>query len=396
MTLTKSDSLRPIAICVGTRPEIIKMAPVYHALRQAGLPVMLVHSGQHDSMAWPLYEFFGMKPDLCIELERTGTSLAHLSARLLDRIGGALENLALSTVLVHGDTSTAAMTALCGFYRQTPVGHVEAGLRTHDRYDPFPEEMNRALIARIATWHFAPTQAAVANLTAEGIRDGVHQVGNTAIDAARWACERLTTYWQEHPERFPTPLAPLREASQGRRLLVVTAHRRENWGEGIEQIAASVCEWLARHPEYVVAWPVHANPQVGRTVRETIARAAPDVVGRVILTEPLDYPAMVWLMQRAWLMLTDSGGIQEEAAALDKPILVLRETTERPELIDAGRGLLTGARKDRILRDLAWLHDDPAMHARMSSGVNPFGDGRTAGRIAATLAHDFGVRRAAA
>ncbi len=373
---------KSIAICIGTRPEIIKMAPVVQALRDQAQAVTLVHSGQHDSMAWPLYEFFDIKPDIIVDLTRKDSSLEHLSSRLIESLGAQWRQFAPRAVLVHGDTSTAAMAALTSFYAKVPIGHVEAGLRTGERYDPFPEEMNRTLIGRMADWHFAPTRKAVENLANEGLREQVHLVGNTAIDAARWGLARLTTYWTRHPDRFPQELAPLATLDGSKRVLLITAHRRENWGHGIEQIATAVRQWLESHANYVAVWPVHANPAVADTVHRVFAASDQCLADRLILTAPLDYPALLWVMQASWMILTDSGGIQEESAALDKPVLVLRDTTERPELITSGRGILTGARRQSILHELNRLHESVGDYEHMCAGTNPFGDGHAAHRIA--------------
>ena len=364
------------------------MAPVYQALRDQGQPVMLVHSGQHDSMAWPLYEFFGIKPDVVVDLARQDSSLEHLSSRLIETLAAQWRDLNPNAVLVHGDTSTASMAALTAFYAKIPIGHVEAGLRTHERYDPFPEEMNRSVIGRLAQWHFAPTSNAVENLAKEGLRDQVHQVGNTAIDAARWGLERLSTYWKHHAERFPQALSRLHRIGPEQKLLLITAHRRENWDRGIEQIATAVRQWLQSHPDYLAVWPVHANRVVADTVHRIFSDLDGNLADRIILTEPLDYPAMLWAMDRSWLILTDSGGIQEESAALDKPVLVLRDTTERPELVSSGRGVLTGARLESILHEMQRLHDSPKDYSSMCAGANPFGDGRAAQRIASICIAD--------
>jgi UDP-N-acetylglucosamine 2-epimerase (non-hydrolysing) len=389
--MTTSAPLKKIALCIGTRPEIIKIAPVVHALRRQGLQALVIHSGQHDSMAWPLYRFFDIQPDVTIDLKRSSGTLAHLGARLLDTIGGVLEEHKPDAVLVHGDTSTALLSALAAFYQQLPIGHVEAGLRTHSMYDPFPEEKNRELIGRLAKWHFAPTDIAVGNLKAEGVTQHVYRTGNTAVDAALYAVDRLNTYWAEAPDAFPAALEPLRTHAQAlakgeKRMLLVTAHRRENWGEGIRQIAQSVLQWLLEHPEYVAVWPVHGNPAVADVVNETFAAHRATLGDRLLLTEPQDYAALIWIMRQAWLILTDSGGIQEEAAALDLPVLVLRETTERPELVSTGRGVLVGARTSNIALHLSKLHADPAAYQAMRNGPNPFGNGDTSDQIATLLA----------
>ncbi len=389
--MTSSAPLKKIALCIGTRPEIIKIAPVVHALKRQGLQTVVIHSGQHDSMAWPLYRFFDVQPDVTIDLKRSNGSLAHLGSRLLDTIGGALEEHKPDAVLVHGDTSTALLGALAAFYQQVPIGHVEAGLRTHSMYDPFPEEKNRELIGRMATWHFAPTDIAVGNLKAEGVTERVYLTGNSAVDAAHYAVKRLNTYWTEAPDAFPAALNPLRQHAKAlesgdKRLLLVTAHRRENWGEGIRQIAQGVLQWLLDHPNYVAVWPVHGNPAVADVVNETFAAHRQALGDRLLLTEPQDYAALIWIMRQAWLILTDSGGIQEEAAALDLPVLVLRETTERPELVSTGRGVLVGARTDNIAKHLNNLHQNKTAYDAMRKGPNPFGNGDTSDQIAALLA----------
>lgn len=397
--ITDTSTMPAIALCIGTRPEIIKIAPVVHALQAARLRPILIHSGQHDSMAWPLYKFFDLKPDAIIDLKRTSSTLAHLGSRLLDTLTAELENHKPAALLVHGDTSTALMGALAGFYQQIPIGHVEAGLRTHQMYDPFPEEKNRELIGRLARWHFAPTQRAAKNLSAEGITQGIFETGNTAVDAALYAVKRLETYWQESPESFPESLKPLRRqlnielnnpGAEKQRLLLVTAHRRENWGAGITAIAEAIRDWLIAHPNYTAVWPVHGNPAVAQIVQQTFAAHRAILGSRLLLTEPLDYAALLWVMRQAWMILTDSGGIQEEAAALNLPVLVLRDTTERPELLETGRGLLTGAKRANIHADMTRLHSDNDAYELMKSGLNPFGNGTTATQIAKILTDTLG------
>lgn len=350
-------------------------------------------------MAWPLYEFFGMPPDVVLDLKRDNSSLAHLSAKLLENLTQEFARQAQRAqpraVLVHGDTSTALMAAMAAFYLQLDIGHIEAGLRTHDRYDPFPEEKNRELIGRLARWHFAPTAASVANLRAEGVVHDVHQVGNTAIDAARWGVGHLEGYASAHPDFLPPQLDGLRAinapAAGSRRMLLVTAHRRENWGEGITQIAQTVRQWLLDHPDDLAVWPVHANPAVADAVHQVMGTSNGDIApanlrGRLFLCPPVDYPALLWLMQRSWLILTDSGGIQEESAALNKPVLVLRKTTERPELIETGRGVLVGTVPADIRSHIDRLAANSSAYGAMIAGPNPFGDGHAGERIARLLA----------
>lgn len=364
-----------LLIC-GTRPEIIKMAPVYAALQASTkLRPRLLHSGQHTDLAWPLYEFFGMTVDYSIELTRSNSSLAHLSALLLEQTTQVLQAARPAAVLVHGDTSTAAMGALAAFYEQIPVGHVEAGLRTGDKYSPFPEEMNRSLIGRMADWHFAPTALAEQALRAEGLgakAGSLVVTGNTVIDAALAARYRTA-------EHAPAVVAQygLSERLENKRLALVTAHRRENWGAGLESIAHATADMLEQYPDMVAVWPLHANPQVAKTVREALAPRNVDET-RLVLTPPLDYADLIWLLSHAWVTLTDSGGIQEEAAALGVPVLVLRESTERPELITAGGGVLVGTDRSRIGKTLADLTQSLARYTAMRHIQNPFGDG-TAG-----------------
>ena len=377
---------QPTLLSMGTRPEIIKMAPLYRALRAVGHGVSVLHTGQHDSMAWPLYKFFDMLPDHALELHRHGTSLSHLSAALLTQTQQALDRIKPRAVLVHGDTSSAAMVSIAAFYNHIPVGHVEAGLRSHDREDPFPEEMNRGLIGRFASWHFAPTPAAVDNLRRENVAaQAIHLVGNTIVDATRWASAHLETLPGQGRFVLPAELARVPGAMAERRLVLVTAHRRENWGNGIDRICSAVRELLVRHAELLVVWPVHVNPTVHDAVHRAMAPLADDAAARLFLCEPLDYPALMYLLRHAWLILTDSGGIQEEAVSLRVPVLVLRDTTERPELLDVKAGLLVGTQPAAIVQAFERLWSNEAAHAAMRAASNPFGDGRASQRISSLL-----------
>ena len=381
---------RPILLSMGTRPEVIKMAPLYRALKAQEVPVAVLHTGQHDSMAWPLYEFFGMAPDHVLALERGGQALAHLSAALLRQAHEVLASVQPRAVMVHGDTSSAAMVALGAFYEKVPVGHVEAGLRSHDSYDPFPEEMNRSLIARIAHWHFAPTPCAAGNLRREGVPEGmIDVVGNTVVDATRWASDSLRRMRDQGQSVLPDDLRGLSAHLAHGRLALVTAHRRENWGIGIANIARAMAKLLVDHTNLVVVWPVHVNPAVQSTVREALTGLPATARQRLYLCDPVSYPALVYLLRQAWLVLTDSGGIQEEAVSERVPVLVLRETTERPELLDVGAGLLVGTAIERIVANFENLWRHPAVHEGMRTAVNPFGDGRAGERIGERLAHSF-------
>jgi UDP-N-acetylglucosamine 2-epimerase len=384
----------PVLISVGTRPEIIKMAPLYAELSRRGLPVQWAHTRQHREMADTLYGFFGIQPQHEIELERRHGGLAHLNALLLEGLGALYAEVRPCAVLVHGDTSSTLASAQAAFYLDIPIGHVEAGLRTFNAREPFPEEKNRELTARLARWHFAPTAGAAGNLQREGIpAAAVHQVGNTAVDAAQASCARLEALMAQGQPVLPPPIAALRALlkRQPLRLMTVTAHRRENWDGGIRDTARAVAALLASHPDLAVVWPVHGNPAVSDIVQAELGALATDLQGRLTLCPPLDYPAMLWCLLHSSLALTDSGGIQEEGAALSTPVLVLRNTTERPELIEAGAGLLVGTDAARIVAVVSRLLADAPALARMREAINPFGDGSTAVRIADVLQRDLGL-----
>lgn len=380
----------PVLISVGTRPEIIKMAPVYAELRRRGTPVAWVHSGQHREMADTLYSFFDIEPEHEVILERRNPSLAHLNALLLEGLSEVYAKVQPSAVLVHGDTTSTLASAQAAFYLDVPIGHVEAGLRTFLPREPFPEEKNRELTARLARWHFAPTAGAAANLAREGVpADAVYTVGNTAVDAALAGTVRMEQVLSDGKRQLPTELQALQPHLAHCKLMTVTAHRRENWGAGITHIARSVAELLERHPDLAVVWPVHGNPAVRDAVYAELGALAERLDGRLTLCPPLDYPALLWCLHRSVLALTDSGGIQEEGAALSCPVLVLRSTTERPELIEAGAGLIVGTDPVRIVQTVDHLLNDSPALERMRQAINPFGDGRSAGRIADVLARDL-------
>jgi UDP-N-acetylglucosamine 2-epimerase (non-hydrolysing) len=387
------SSLAPVLISVGTRPEIIKMAPVFSALRRRGLPAAWVHTGQHREMADTLYRFFGIEPEHEIALERRNGSLAHLNGLLLEGLSALYEQVRPRAVLVHGDTTSTLASAQAAFYNDVPIGHVEAGLRTFNPREPFPEEKNRELTARLARWHFAPTAGAAANLAREGIAAAaVHTVGNTAVDAALTGCQRLDALLLQDVGAVLAPeLAALRSHGAAWRLITVTAHRRENWGPGIENIARAVAALLQTHPDVAVVWPVHGNPAVSDIVHRELGPLARDLGGRLVLCPPLDYPALLWCLRRSVLALTDSGGIQEEGAALSTPVLVLRNTTERPELIEAGAGALVGTDEAHVVSTVTQLLADAKTLQRMRDAVNPFGDGHTSERVADVLQRDLGI-----
>lgn len=369
---------------MGTRPEIIKMAMPYRALRERGDRVLVLHTGQHEEMADVLYRFFDMAPDLRIELKRRNAGLAHLSSLLLEQVDEAMQEAQPDVVLVQGDTTSAMVGALAAYYHGKPVAHVEAGLRTGQR-DPFPEEKNRELIGRLAEWHFPPTEQARRNLLDEGVaQERVFQVGNTVIDAALWVRDRLQAQGGT-TESMPWELRNFLEEQADRKLVLITAHRRENWGEPIRGIARAVGRLLDEFPDVAAVWPVHPNPRVRDDVATVVEQLPHASRARLCLTEPLDYPALMAVLARCHFTLTDSGGIQEEASALARPVLITREATERQELLHAGGARLVGTDVERIVSESSRLLRDEETWRSMQLAASPFGDGRSSERIASIL-----------
>ena len=383
--MTEKRPLKTFLACVGTRPEIIKMAMLYHGLRARGHTVKVVHTGQHVEMAHALYRFFDMPPDIVVDLQRKSAGLSHLTAVLMESVEDAMARTDPDVVLVQGDTTSALVGALVGYYRRLPVAHIEAGLRTYER-EPFPEEKNRELIGRLAHWHFAPTEQARLNLLSEGISAKcIYEVGNPVIDAALWTRERIADPAFDLARLMPRPLSLFLARNPDAPLVLVTAHRRENWGEPIRGIATATARILEENPDAVAVWPVHPNPAVVSDVDEGLAGTDPAVRGRLLLTGALEYPVMIHLMTRARLALTDSGGIQEEASALGVPVLIARESTERQELVDGGGAALVGTEVDVMVSAANALLASRAAHAAMCVNESPFGDGHSANRIAQIL-----------
>jgi UDP-N-acetylglucosamine 2-epimerase len=374
-----------ILCCAGTRPEIIKLAPVIHALVRRGLNPLLVDTGQHETgVTEPLYNFFGLQVTQSLSIARDCAGLADLNARLLLALDDVLARHAPTAMVVQGDTASALQGALAAFFRRVPVAHVEAGLRTHDLANPFPEELNRTLIARFARWNFAPTPAAERCLVREDAPGAIETVGNTIVDAVRLGLAKLPDYQRSHPEAIPIRL--LHDLS-GLKRVVITAHRRENWGAGIHGIAMAVRRLLETHAKLGFIWVLHPNPRVVESVRAVFDNLPEALVRRLRLVPPLDYPDMLWLMRASWLLLTDSGGIQEEAASLGLPVFITRDVTERPEVLKCGAGHLVGTDPARLCAAIDHLLVDEASYQAMCfpATSNPFGDGQAAERIAASL-----------
>ncbi|WP_244807545.1 non-hydrolyzing UDP-N-acetylglucosamine 2-epimerase [Caballeronia zhejiangensis] len=365
--------MRHTILCaVGTRPEAIKMAPVILALKACSeFEVRVLNTAQHRGMLDKILACFGLVPDIDLDIMRPNQSLAGLTARLLKEIDRVLAQEKPALVLAQGDTTTVMTVAMACFYRRIEFGHVEAGLRTGDIDNPFPEEMNRVVAGRLASLHFAPTEGARQNLLSERVPDDtIWMTGNTVIDA-------LLSVAHEKP-------ALDLDLDERKRLVLVTAHRRENFGEPLRNTCSALLELLARHDDIEILFPVHPNPNV-RDVVHPMLNGHP----RIILTEPLDYIPFVAAMQRATLILSDSGGVQEEAPALGKPVLVLRHETERPEAVEAGVVRLVGTQTDVIVDAVSRLLSDPAEYRTMARGVSPYGDGNAASRIVDVLKERF-------
>ena len=357
----------PLRVCItlGTRPEAIKLAPVIRQFQ--GSPAFDTHvilTGQHREMVAQVMELFDLQATRDLAIMQHGQTLTDITCRSLGGLEELFGQLQPQLVIVQGDTTTAFAAALAAFYQKIPIGHVEAGLRTDNLFDPYPEEVNRRLISQLAQLHFAPTARAVENLKGSGVVGEIHQTGNTVIDALLSVanrnpkCDVAGLDWEKY------------------RVLLATVHRRENWGEPLEGIARGFLQVLDKCPDTALLLPLHRNPTVREPLQKWLGKHP-----RVFLTEPLDYAKLVGAIGRCYLLLTDSGGLQEEAPALGKPVLVLRETTERPEAIEAGTAKLVGTNPDRILTEASALLNDAQTYQTMATAINPFGDGRAAERI---------------
>ena len=361
-----------ILTVIGTRPEAIKLAPV--VLELASKPDRFVShvcvTAQHREMLDQPLMLFGITPDYDLNIMSLGQTLAQVTARAMEGLDRVLTQDKPDLLLTQGDTTTSFCGALAGYYHRVPVGHIEAGLRTGDKYAPFPEEINRRLIGQIADWHFAPTEYARQALLREGVPESIVFVtGNTVIDALLWVRERM----RAAPPELPHGLS---ESMEGYQVILVTGHRRESFGQGFENICQAIREVADAFPNVVFVYPVHLNPNVREPVNRILGGHL-----RIHLIEPLIYAPFVWLMDRATIVLTDSGGVQEEAPSLGKPVLVMRETTERPEGITAGNAILVGVQREQIVNGLRQLLCDPERRAIMAAVNNPYGDGLAAQRI---------------
>ena len=370
------DKLKVMTI-FGTRPEAIKMAPLVKELEgREEIESICCVTAQHRQMLDSVLDIFKLKPQFDLDIMEQSQTLSTITSKCLLGLEKVFHEVRPDLVLVHGDTSTTFAGALAAFYQQIAVGHVEAGLRTWDRYSPFPEEMNRSMVGRLAELHFCPTKANRRNLEAEGVRKGLFVTGNTVIDALQTTVVKNFTFTEDVLNRLDY---------EGKKMILVTCHRRENYGEPMEDIMAALANIAWTHPETELVYPVHLSPVVQECAHRHL-----DGIPNVHLIPPLDVEEMHNLMARSYLVMTDSGGLQEEAPALGKPVLVLRKETERPEAVQAGTVKLAGVDYDEIVRLADELLDNPAAYAEMAHAVNPYGDGRACRRIADAVLYHFG------
>ena len=392
--------MKKILLVFGTRPEAIKMCPLVMSFQAhpEDFDTQVCVTGQHREMLDQVLDIFGVEPDYDLNIMKQGQDLYDVTARVLVGMRDILKEAKPDVVLVHGDTTTSTAAALAAFYQQIPVGHVEAGLRTHDIYSPWPEEMNRQLTGRIATYHFAPTQLSRQNLLDEAVpAERITVTGNTVIDALQAVVGRikgdaaLAGILSDHLKAAGYDVRRLEHPNQAgndrRRLVLITGHRRENFGEGFRNICLAIKALASKYPDVDFVYPMHLNPNVRRPIKEVFGEMAGQAGHdrNLFFIEPLDYLDFVFLMDRASVVLTDSGGIQEEAPGLGKPVLVMRDTTERPEALEAGTVRLVGTDYDRITGEVARLLDNSEAYEAMSRAVNPYGDGLACKRIVEKL-----------
>ena len=371
-----------ILVVFGTRPEAIKLFPVIHALKSdPRFECIVCISAQHRQMLDQVLQIAGIVPDHDLDVMQPDQTLDALTARLLTGLGEVMDKVRPDRVIVQGDTATAMSGALAAYYRKVPVDHVEAGLRSYNIYHPWPEEVNRKIIGAMASLHFAPTETAAGALTKENVDPTrVHVTGNTVIDALHWVSARI-----EAEPSLASGLAELETRFAGKRIIGVTSHRRENFGDGMAGIAQAIRQ-IAERPDVAVIFPVHLNPNVRKVMNSALAG-----LDNVAMIDPLDYPHFARLINIAEIMLTDSGGVQEEAPALGKPVLVMRETTERPEGVEAGTAKLVGTDPTTIVTEISTLLDDRDSYEAMARAHNPFGDGHSSARIVELLANEIGI-----
>lgn len=382
--------MKKIMLVFGTRPEAIKMAPLVKTFKRYPdtFQTIVCVTGQHREMLDQVLAIFDIQPDYDLNIMKQGQDLYDVTTNVLLGMRDVLRETTPDVVLVHGDTTTSTAAALAAFYQQIPVGHVEAGLRTFNIYSPYPEEMNRQITSRISTYNFAPTPLSRQNLLNEAVEDEkIHVTGNTVIDALYWVVDKI-----KNDAKLHAALATkLKESgydcsrlANGKKLVLITGHRRENFGQGFVNMCTAIKDLTLKYPEVDFVYPMHLNPNVRKPIHQVFGSDLSNL-GNMFFIEPLEYLSFVFLMEQANIILTDSGGIQEEAPGLGKPVLVMRDTTERPEALEAGTVKLVGTNYDAIVKEVSELIDDSEAYKRMSQAVNPYGDGKACERIVDAL-----------
>ena len=382
--------MKTIMLVFGTRPEAIKMAPLVKEFQKypEAFKTIVCVTGQHRQMLDQVLQLFEIAPDYDLNIMKQGQDLYDVTARVLTGMRDVLLEAQPDVVLVHGDTTTSTAAALAAFYQQIPVGHVEAGLRTHNIYSPWPEEMNRQITGRIATYNFAPTPLSKSNLLREAVaEESITVTGNTVIDALYWVVNKIKenkTLNKELQTLLSQAGYDVTRLADGKKLVLITGHRRENFGDGFINMCTAIRDLTRKYPDVDFVYPMHLNPNVRKPIHEVFGEDLSNL-GNMFFIEPLEYLSFVYLMEKSNIVLTDSGGIQEEAPGLGKPVLVMRDTTERPEALEAGTVKLVGTDYNKIVSEVSLLLDDQAHYDAMSKAVNPYGDGLACGRIVETL-----------
>ena len=382
--------MKKVMLVFGTRPEAIKMAPLVKEFQKYPdtFKTIVCVTGQHRQMLDQVLQLFEIVPDYDLNIMKQGQDLYDVTSRVLTGMRDVLKESQPDVVLVHGDTTTSTAAALAAFYQQIPVGHVEAGLRTHNIYSPWPEEMNRQITGRIATYNFAPTPLSKSNLLREAVaEESITVTGNTVIDALYWVVNKIKEdklLNEELQNLLAQAGYDVTRLAGGRKLVLITGHRRENFGDGFINMCTAIRDLTQKYPDVDFVYPMHLNPNVRKPIHEVFGEDLSNL-GNMFFIEPLEYLSFVYLMEKSNIVLTDSGGIQEEAPGLGKPVLVMRDTTERPEALEAGTVKLVGTDYDKIVNEVSLLLDDQAHYDTMSKAVNPYGDGLACGRIVDTL-----------
>lgn len=381
--------MKKVMLIFGTRPEAIKMCPLVKEFQKYpnDFETIVCVTGQHREMLDQVLKIFEVKPDYDLNIMKQGQDLYDVTARVLTGMRDVFSQCRPDVVLVHGDTTTSTAAALAAFYQQIPVGHVEAGLRTHNIYSPWPEEMNRQITGRIANYNFSPTPLSEKNLKEESAMGKIFVTGNTVIDALYMVVEKFkkdTNLGNEQMRILKEAGYDVNRLNGGKKLVLITGHRRENFGDGFIHMCTAIKDLTKRYPDVDFVYPMHLNPNVRKPIHEVFGENL-DNLGNMFFIEPLEYLSFVYLMEKSNIVLTDSGGIQEEAPGLGKPVLVMRDTTERPEALSAGTVKLVGTNYDAIFGNVSELLDSPSAYEKMSKAVNPYGDGLACGRIVNAL-----------